>query len=45
VGVIFAFAGAEFKFTNLVVYFCVFKKHTFGFCVFTAANAISALGK
>jgi hypothetical protein len=27
------------------VYFCVFKKHTFGFCVFTAANAISALGK
>ena len=44
-GAIFAFAGAQYKFTNVVVYFCVFKKHAFGICVFTPANAILALAK
>ena len=45
VGAIFAFAGAQYKFTNVVVYFCVFKKHALGICVFTPANAILALAK
>ena len=42
VGAIFAFAGAKYTCTNVVVYFCVLKRHALGICVFTPANAILA---
>jgi hypothetical protein len=42
VGAIFAFAGAKYTCTNVVVYFCVLKRHALGIFVFTPANAILA---